>query len=289
MLERWILKKTERKLRHYRTLLNALDEFVLSEYRNYQPQIESLSSQATHWHGTGRYHYQHDGASRYKDVNLEAINDILVGIVTADGLKTHKDPWIESGGETVSLATTRMHARAFARMHATSESEFVYELGSLKLWIRFYFALLFIWLIGNLWQLRGFIAAQLRTSFSRDIQNWGSAIRKPVNGKVISIRDMLWGNIPTSDITGNYPVLIGVAVTSKKLIETVPLTHKVEQRSLHPIPLTAFTHIEVPREYVVETESLLKKHQIQIPVIPLEFGDMFLANVPLRELAFSAV
>jgi hypothetical protein len=213
--------------------------------------------------------------------------DILAAILKTNGLQPHHDPWINSGGRTVSLATVRMHARTFARIHVPENGSLVYELGSFKYWLRFYFALLFVWLITSLWSHYGFIRDTLRASSSKDVQNWASAIRKPHNNKVVGIFDIFRGNVPTSDIQGNYPILIGVATNPNNLIETIPLTRKVEQRSLQPITLAMFTHLEVPLEHITETEVLLTKHNVLLPVIPIEFGDLYLANEPLEKLAFS--
>ena len=287
LLEKLILRKTEKRLLPYREQVRSLSNEVIATYKSYLSQIEKSYSVATHWHGTGRYHYHHENGSRYQKVNTDGTIDILNTIIQSNGLTPHHDPWIDSKGDTVSLATTRMHARAFARIHATNANSFIYELGSIKLWLRFYFVLLFVWLFANFWSHRSFIKNTLRTSFSNDIQNWATVIRKPQNGKVIGILDMFKGDIPTSDIEGNYPILFGVKADTKELITTIPLTHKVEQRSLTPITLKMFTHIEVPLYMVTETEELLKTHNVDIPVIPLEFGDIYLADTPLKELAFS--
>lgn len=286
-LERLILRKTEKRLLPYRKQAESLGNDIIGQYKSYLPKIETCYSQATHWHGTGRYHYKHENGSRYQNVTNDDTVDILNSILQSNGLIPHHDPWIDSKGKTVSLATTRMHARAFARIHKPNKEVLVYELGSIKLWLRFYFVLLFVWLFGHLWSHRGFIRDTLRTTFSKDIQNWASAIRKPQNGKVIGILDMFKGDIPTSDIEGNYPILLGVQADTKELIETIPLTHKVERRSLKPITLNMFTHIEVPLKQVAKTEDLLKKYNINLSVIPIEFGDIYLSDTPLKKLAFS--
>lgn len=180
-----------------------------------------------------------------------------------------------------------MHARAFALIHTPEKEILLYELGSIKIWLRFYFALLFIWLFANFWSHQTFIRDTIRTSFTKDIQNWASTIRKPQNGKVIGLLDIFKGEIPTSDIEINYPILIGIKANASELIETIPLTHKVEQRSLKPIGLERFTHIEVPLQKITETKELIEKHNLNIPVIPMEFGDIYLADTPLKKLAFS--
>ena len=286
-IEKLVIRKAEKKLLPYRKQANLVKQEYFDQYQIYLPQITTLYTQTTHWHGTGRYHYQYQNKSRYEAVCTDNITDILEAILKTNGLEPHLDPWINSGGKTVSLATVRMHARAFARIHAVDNETLVYELGSIKYWLRFYFVLLFVWLVTNLWSHRYFIRDTLRVSFSKDVQNWASAIRKPHNEKVVSIFDIFRGDIPTSDIKGNYPVLIGVTTNPKHLIDTIPLTRKVEQRSLQPITLNMFTHLEVPLQNISETEKLLKEHNIPLPVIPIEFGDIYLANEPLEKLAFS--
>lgn len=286
-LEQLIIKKADRKLQPYRKQAESVEQDFAEQYQKYLPQITTLYTQTTHWHGTGRYHYQHHNESRYEAVCTDNVTDILASILKTGGLEPHRDPWINSGGKTVSLATVRMHARAFARIHAVGNETLVYELGSIKYWLRFYFVLLFVWLVTSLWSHRSFIQDTLRASFSKDVQNWASAIRKPHNKKVVSIFDIFKGDIPTSDIKGNYPVLIGVTTNPKNLIDTIPLTRKVEQRSLQPITINMFTHLEVPLQNIRETEKLLKEHNILLPVIPIEFGDIYLANEPLEKLAFS--
>lgn len=286
-LERLVIGKAEKKLMPYRDYSVFLDNRAITAYQNHLDQIKKIYQQTTHWHGTGRYHYEHRRDTRYEAVKTNKITDVLEAICKADGLMPHHDPWIDSNGKTVSLATTRMHARAFARIHAFKRKVLVYELGSIKFWLRFYFVLLFIWLFTNLWSHRHFIKDTLRATLSKDIQNWASAIRKPQKGKVIGILDIFKGDIPTSDIEGNYPVLIGIKANTNELIETIPLTHKVEQRSLQPITIEMFTHIEVPLQKTDETKKILSEQNVQIPVIPLEFGDIFLSETPLSELAFS--
>lgn len=94
------------------------------------------------------------------------------------------------------------------------------------------------------------------------------------------------GHFPGSDIESNYPLLIGIAKGTREVIDTMPLARAVEVRSLQPVMLKDFTHIEVPLEKVKETEEFLKIKGISVPVLPLEFVDIYLANVPLKNLAY---
>lgn len=286
-LEKLIIKQAEKKLLPYRTNAKSFKQEKAAEFQHYLPQISALYTQTTHWHGTGRYHYQHSDDSRYKNINDDTLIDILDAILGSGGLKTYIDPWINSGDKTVSLATVRMHARVFALVHTYEKNTLSYELGSIKFWLRLYFLLLFVWLFSNFWSQRIFIKSLFRRSFFKDIQNYSNTIRKPTGEKTGSIFDIFRSEIPVSNIEGNYPILIGLCIESTDLIETIPLTHKVEQRSLKPITLTQFTHIEVPLEKVFETERMLKNRNLSLLVIPIEFTDVYLADLSLEKLAYS--
>lgn len=286
-IEQLIIKGAEKKLQPYREQAEVFKQEFSDQYQIYVPHIITLYDRATHWHGTGRYHYQHKEDSRYAELHENKTVDILAAIVDFNGLKPHTDPWIDSGDKTVSLATTRMHARAFARIHTNNNDKLLYELGSIKYWLRFYFLLLLLWLFSNLRTHLPFIKSLFRSSIFSDIRTWAGALRKKDKNTTVSIIDIFRDTIPTSDIDGNYPILIGISADKTKLIETLPLTHKVEQRSLQPIKVEHFTHVEVPLQYVQETEDVLRKRGILLPVIPLEFGDAYLADKPLKTLAFS--
>lgn len=286
-LEQLVLKKAEKKLLPYRARAESFTEETAAEYQRYLPQISTLYTRATHWHGTGRHHYMHQEGSRYEGISKDGVVDVLASILASGGLTPHTDPWIDSGGKTVSLATVRMHARAFARIHSYEKDILLYELGSIKFWLRLYFLLLLLWLCADFRRQMPFIKSLFRASFFKDIQAYARTIRAPNKGRVVSVFDIFRGVIPVSDIVGNYPVLFGIAAVSEDLIETVPLTHRVEQRSLKAIPLAQCTHIEVPLRYVVQTKELLKRKGLCVPIVPLECGDAYLALQPLSVLAYA--
>ncbi|MEK7628107.1 MAG: hypothetical protein AAB421_01670 [Patescibacteria group bacterium] len=259
---------------------------MATDYQKHLPEITTVYRQATHWHGTGRYRHERMKDSGDRE-NRSTVSDILVGIVESGGLHPYKDPWIDSGGKTVSLATVRMLSRTFARIHANEHSTFVYELGSIKFWLRLYFFLFSVWLCTDR-RARSMVARSFfQGSFFRDIQIWESAIRRPDKRKTVTVLNGFQKQIQVSDIEGNYPILFGIVAETKDLVETTLIARKVERRSLKPITMQQFTHIEVPLQNVVETEKILKDNGITLTVIPLEFGDMYLANQPLDKLAYS--
>lgn len=282
-LERLIIRKAQRKLLPYRQRATELDADLMRQYRDRLPEIECLYAETTYWHGTGRYQY----CRLSKDVDDKKVIDVLGAVLAQRQLEPRRDPWIDSGGDTVSLATVRMHGRIYAVVHQNQATNLAYELGSATFWSRFYFTLLFVWLNTNLWRHRTFIKKLLRPASFSQIQNRVGTTRKPRNQKSYSFVEFLQGKHLSSDIEGNYAVLFGVRPQEENLIEAIPLTHKVEQRSLQPITLDQITHIEVPLDYVSVTEQKLRQYNADLPVLPLEFGDLYLVDRPLRELAFS--
>ncbi|MDB5195471.1 MAG: hypothetical protein JWO84_655, partial [Parcubacteria group bacterium] len=158
-LEDMVLRKGEKKLQSYRLEAEGLKSSP--SYLNYVPRIQSALSTARYWHGTGRYHYK----------DPTDVVDILTSIINDDGLKPHLDPWLDSGGKTVSLGTTRMHSRLFARVHLNERDTLVYELGSVRYWIRLYAVLLLFWLLTNLRSHREFIKKLFRRASIKEIQN----------------------------------------------------------------------------------------------------------------------
>lgn len=285
-LESVIVKVAERKLRPYRNSADVLKKKRATEYESYLTRIKELYANATYWHGTGRYHYSYEGESRYERVDAASFIDVLELIIERKGLTPHLDPWIASGGKTVSLGTVRMHSRLFARIHMYEKDALFYELGSAKYWVQLYMVLLILWSCMNIKGVYQFAKSFFRRSSYKDMQTWGSAIRKPKNGRVIRVFDVLSGNVVGSDIKNNYPVLIGIKRENTEVMDTVPLTHAVEVRSLHAITVEDFTHIEVPLQNMEETEALLRKENVYLPVLPMEFVDMYMSEFPLRTLAW---
>lgn len=286
MFERIILTRAEAQLARYRTQAEMFKVLHAAEYREYLPRIEHCYKRAVYWHGTGRYHYTHQEGSRYERAPAGGLLDVLDSILKHNGLTPHQDPWIDSGGKTVSLGTVRMHSRLFARIHLYEKDSLLYELGSAQYWTRLYITLLLFWLLTNLSSCRQFMRSLFRKSTFRDFQSWASALRKPENDKAIRVWDAVSGKAVSSDIGGNYPILFGINKGNLEVMTTIPLTHAVEVRSLQPVTLEDFTHVEVPLAKAQETREFLKSRDVQLEVLPLEFVDLYVSDVPLKTLAF---
>jgi hypothetical protein len=285
-LEQLILKQAEKRLQSPRVQGESLKKSLETEYQKCFPRIKNCYEQAAYWHGTGRYHYAHSGESRYESGNAEGTLDVLDSIIKNDGLMPHADPWIASGGKTVSLGTVRMHSRLFARIHLYEGDTLLYELGSARYWTRLYMLLLLFWLLTNMRSCRQFMKSLLRRSSSKDFQLWAGALRKPHNGKVVRIAEVMNGEALGSDIKGNYPILIGIAKGTLKVMETIPLVHAVEVRSFEKVTMNNFTHLEVPLKNVKETGEFLRSRGVTLEVLPMEFVDIYMSTLSVKELAW---
>lgn len=284
-IEGYILKAGEKGLLPYRA--EAVTLRSDPNYKKYLPRIQKALAATSYWHGTGRYHYRYIEDRRYGEIDTENTVDILKGIIAADGLKPHLDPWIDSGGRTVSLGTARMHSRAFARVCLYESDTLLYELGSIRYWARLYSIYLFLWLSSNLQACQLFLKALFRRSSTKDMQAWAGAVRKPKGKKVMTLKTMWSGESLSSDIEGNYPILIGVAKENLSVIDVIPLTHAVEVRSLNTVHFKDIVYLEVPLARVTETKALLIAHNIEVEVLPMEYVDVYMSTIPLRQLAYT--
>jgi hypothetical protein len=289
-LERVIIARGEKILKPYRFQAEIFKKDGLTQYQEFLPHIEQSLKNASYWHGTGRYHYHHGKSSRYSRTPSDNILDVLGSIINDNGLAPHFDPWIPTDGilqSTISLATTRMHSRVFARAHQYENDSLLFELGTIAYWIRFYLILLLCWSLSQPRVTLRLSKNLFRTGTVQDIQTWASAIRKPKGKTVIGIFDLLRGRVPGSDIAGNYPLLFGVKKDNVVSSEVLPLIHVAEVRTKYQVTLESFTHVEVPFSKVRETEEFLRSRGIVLTVLPLEFVDMYVSTVPLQTLAYA--
>ena len=82
-----------------------------------------------------------------------------------------------------------------------------------------------------------------------------------------------------STIKDNFPVIFGIdpiKIVTKDL-KKIDISAETEIRSIEPIPVAAFTHIEVPWKNLEEVEALLKELNIDLPVIPIEEGERWMS------------
>lgn len=93
---------------------------LLREFAKIEALLTKLYTQASFWHGTGRYHYFYKGKNKYSRVDKSKTLDVLASIIKSGGIMPKYDPWIMIDGkntESVSLTKYRMYARCYAEFH----------------------------------------------------------------------------------------------------------------------------------------------------------------------------
>ncbi|MCC6323297.1 hypothetical protein IT400_00740 [Candidatus Nomurabacteria bacterium] len=279
-----IQKKTLRAFLADETILQQ-DEF--KEYGAMFPEIQDCYKEVGYWHGTGRYRYGKGTLSRYDDVGSKQISDMLESIISEGGLKPHKEPWLYKidkigikSNKTTSLTPFRMYAKLYAGLYLNENKKLLYEYGSVKFW----FGIFIMVQILNLKFLyfvltRGLFWLSTKSTY-KDTKTFMGTIRSDIEQKNIS---PFKGHLLRSDIVGNYPILFGIKKTIK-IVHFNSILERLEKRTDNPILFNDITHIEVPINNVKETEELLKQKNIDLKIIPFEYGEVYCNNYLLENL-----
>ncbi len=286
ILEEFVLTRSERHLERYRNAARGIRVGFREEYESFLPQIERSYREAGYWHGTGRYHYWRRGDARYKIVGADSMADVVESILRNRAITSHQDLWTatkEQHGATVSVAPSRMHARLYAHAHLRDGVWLEYVFGGTRFWMGYFLALMG----QDLFFTQSRAERQLisRIVFNRSslqhFRTWASSIRNLDQYRILP----LWRAYDLrSDIPGNYAVLFGIKRSAIHGDGVLPCLKKVEIRIDRPISLDDVTHVEVPFANVEETRALLATHAMSLPVIPLEFGELYCSQFPLSSL-----
>lgn len=277
----FFLNQWQRKLNKIESSKEFSKNF-LSDYEIYLPKIKELYRDSKFWHGTGRYQYTRIASSRYSKINHGNTYDILDSIISSNGLKPHSEPWLRKmtgiSLDTVSLSAYRMYAKLYAGLYLCENETLSYEYGNAKTWFRILFL---VQILDS-----GFLTFVFSKSFFKlvsfssysDAKKWVASLRKDTDQKfslynAYKIR---------SDIPNNFSVLIG--------IKNIPIVHfnksmeRLEQRTKEKITLSQITHIEVPLKNIEETSIYLKSKNINLELIPLEYGERYCREIPFKLL-----
>ncbi len=283
-----IIFPAEKILNAYRNKSVVFKNKYITEYNKYLPLISKAYSEAYYWHGTGRYHYGHNHTSRYEKSNSEKLLDILKSIIHNDGLTPHYDPWIKIGGKyiyTTSLTCCRMHARLYADTHRYEKSFAEFEYGSTRYWLFLLMILVSFAIIRHpIKSARDFVKMLASRSALESAKTWIKAVRRDYKFKILKFWQIFELK---SDIPLNYPLLFGIKKEIVKTISVTPFMDKFESRTDQQIQLTGFTHIEVPLNRVKETQDFLLSNAINLPVIPLEFGEIYCSQYSAQKLIYN--
>ena len=272
----------------YRRRAEELRLELENEYLSYLPILEECYSSASYWHGTGHYHYYHSNDSRYGTVDTTRTVDVLASIINHKGLTGHQDLWVVVGGKTlktISLAPSRMHARLYAHIHLRDGVWLQYVFGGTRFWMSIFVLVAAQELLSHLGHSqRAFIKQTVfNASTLHHARTWASAIRNLEEYKVLPF----WRAYDLrSDIVGNHPILFGIKKEAVQGDGVVPFLRKVEVRTHGPISFEHFTHVEVPQEHVGSVRTLFLQKGISMPVIPLEFGELYCSRIPMSKLIY---
>jgi hypothetical protein len=231
-----------------------LESFSLAERKRYETAVD----QTIYWHGTGRL--QHDSKG--------GIVDVLDRLLKQQGLRPFRDVFDAKHGEmfSTSVARQRMYARIYADMHEYGGANLRQRYGSPRFWAYY------------------FIMA-INLHATKELGLWNPKTRREQHAAWRKLGKEVWavkvhrnpGEATGkffdngSDIIGNYPILIGIKSDDYILLETADYVARYESRIGSPIPVDAFTHLEVPDAKIAEVKALLKKHgHGDLPVVSFE-------------------
>ncbi|MBI4250404.1 hypothetical protein HY622_02340 [Candidatus Uhrbacteria bacterium] len=255
-----------------RLLYGEQNEAVLRdpEYQEAIPRLRELYTAAWRWHGTGRYHHHGD-----------AVIDVLKEIIEAGGLTPHEDIYDytrEGAVHSVSTSPSRTYASLYAQCHFEKGKSIRKPFQTKAAW--------FYYLASAALEAakhdRRLFSRKFREQINLD-KKGGAHFHKKYTKAQASGKDLLQGGV--SDISGNYPMLIGIKAGTFQEIRIAKVLQKHESRSGSPILMHALTHIEVPLQNVAEARSMVASVGLSdLLVLPIEWGEEFCKSLPVSFL-----
>ena len=266
------LRSVERlldRMAHERIIkTKTLRQFSSSEMSEYQ----KLTKSTQFWHGTGRWQHGEHGTV-----------DVLKSFCDTAGLKPARDVYAVFGGSdqhiihSISLCRSRMVARSYADMHGLGWKE-KNRHGDALTWTAYYYSLFYtrLFTVNGIKMLRRWKTWRSLSHDEYGDNTWG----KKVNKQARDVWDVFCLG---SDISGNYPILIGVRSLDSQLKLEKPMSH-YEVRADKRIGVANISHIEVPRDKQDEMRELLLSCGIDIPVTSIELGEYVSTQKRFTEL-----
>ena len=253
-----------------RKIINVKDllSFDNSDIKEYQ----KLTKDTQLWHGTGRWQHGKD-----------SIVDVMNSFCDIAGLKPSRDVYAVFGGSdqhivhSVSLCRSRMVARSYADMHGLGWKE-KNRYGDALTWTSYYYSLFYarLFTVNGVKMLRRWKTWRALSHDENGDNTWG----KKVNKQARDVWDIFCLG---SDISGNYPILIGIKSLDSQLKLEKPMRY-YEVRADKRIDIANISHIEVPRDKQDEMRELLLSCGIDIPVTSIELGEYVSTQKRFTEL-----
>ena len=265
---------------HARPFIRALDmwarrhivgKVVLSDFTSDERQhYISTVHKTTLWHGTGRLQYSNG-----------KVVDVLQNILATGAIRPTQDAYaIFSGGKimhSISLTGLRIIARCYADTHGKGYRE-PNRYGDALTWTSYHYGLFYARLYTlHYRRVKQYYKAWHRLTHDQNGHNtWG----KKSNQSAQDVWDIFGLG---SDIPGNYPIIFGI----KEIKDSTPLSsvfRDYEVRTEKDIDVHCITHLEVPLSDIKQTEELLAKYSVKLPVLPIELGERIASQMPFSKL-----
>jgi hypothetical protein len=254
---------------------------LYAEFLDNESIIANLLATTTYWHGTGRYQYSKQGESKYAGVNHQETFDVLNTIIEAGGLKPHYDPWVgkfTTTTQSLSVANQWAYGKMYAHYHQDETTDLLYEIAPIQFW---YKTIMRIQLTENYFKFAlGFcIVYTFSNALQKQGKIWLSTFRSDTHKKW-----PFWEILTTkSDINGNY----GILFAAKNCFEPIKLPkilQFLESRTSDPIEFKNINFIAVPYHKVSETKAKFEASNLNTPVLPLEFLELYMRRYSLTEI-----
>ncbi len=261
---------------------------VWQAYQHHRPAItefygQNQLQQKHLFHGTGRYQYQTEVGSKYRNPTLGKVGDVL-STVLVEGLQPKDDIWVPTPANqpTISLTHQRFYARWYADKH--NYQPLLWSYGDTTDWASMFIVknisqLLDIPYIATL-LLKFQIKKNSENGLLGSVHNWVGDVRDDISPRTSYLEALK----TRSTISGNFGTVFAV---QEKDVSTYdfPLLQRTELRTLNPISPESISAVEVPlRKLKVVNELLGENNLTWIKVLPTECVDYHLSTFPLTEL-----
>jgi hypothetical protein len=251
------------------------------EFLDSKPQIIEVLNNTKFYHGTGAYSYMFD-TTKYEGRET-GVRHVLDEILT-NGLIPQRDLFNDVFGtgtqRTLSITESREYARCYATLFMYEKDKLRYEYGSSLFWggimalnmIKIYQPVIH--------HIDEGITQRNMQDYKKMCEGWSRSFRK--DGKYEG-KNFLYHLTARSDIKNNYGIIIGI-----KNMPTIPICYRFltmsEQRIKTTVNPAEFTHIQAPLKNIEQARIAAKKHNITIPIIPIEFVELINSEMSMNQL-----
>lgn len=112
-----------------------------------RPSVEEALADTEYFHGTGKVHYEHFGASKYEGTNPDMPVDTLPSFLK-NGLNPKPDlfaqDFVGTADPSISLSQRRMYSRVYSDCFMPEGEKLDYEYGSRQFWWLYFLAKMFL-------------------------------------------------------------------------------------------------------------------------------------------------